>query len=125
MGKQWRFRLSALHHWVTTIQNQLSQPVPCEGQGEALKFTRNRYQKGSLRKVSRKSGSDVWEYRPTGVFNGRIGKVKTEVLNGWRGTRSKGLVFPSHVTGGCSYSGVIQMQILKSKGEGIGILGGG
>jgi integrase len=28
-----------------------------------LKFTRNRYQKGSLRRVSRKSGPDVWEYR--------------------------------------------------------------
>ena len=28
-----------------------------------MKFTRNRYQKGSLRRVSRKSGADVWEYR--------------------------------------------------------------
>lgn len=26
MGKYWRFRLSALDHWVTTIQNQVSQP---------------------------------------------------------------------------------------------------
>ncbi len=28
-----------------------------------MKFTRNRFQKGSLRRVSRKSGADVWEYR--------------------------------------------------------------
>ena len=28
-----------------------------------MKFTRNRFQKGSLRRVSRKSGPDVWEYR--------------------------------------------------------------
>lgn len=28
-----------------------------------MKFTRNRYQKGSLRRVSRKTGPDVWEYR--------------------------------------------------------------
>ena len=28
-----------------------------------MKFTRNRYQKGSLRKVRRKSGAEVWEYR--------------------------------------------------------------
>jgi integrase len=28
-----------------------------------LKFTRNRYQQGSLRRVPRKSGADVWEYR--------------------------------------------------------------
>ena len=27
MGKYWRFRLSALDRWVTTIQNQSSQPV--------------------------------------------------------------------------------------------------
>jgi excisionase family DNA binding protein len=30
MGKYWRFRLSVLDRWVTTIQNQISQPVPCE-----------------------------------------------------------------------------------------------
>jgi integrase len=28
-----------------------------------LKFTRNRYQEGSLRKVQRKSGAEMWEYR--------------------------------------------------------------
>lgn len=28
-----------------------------------MKFTRNRYQEGSLRKVRRKSGAEVWEYR--------------------------------------------------------------
>ena len=28
-----------------------------------MKFTRNRYQQGSLRKVRRKSGAEVWEYR--------------------------------------------------------------
>jgi integrase len=50
-----------------------------------------------------------------GVVNGRIGKVKTEASNdfiprdarfaqillGWKGARSSGLVFPSHITGGC------------------------
>jgi excisionase family DNA binding protein len=30
MGKYWRFRLSSLDRWVTTIQNEVSQPVPCE-----------------------------------------------------------------------------------------------
>ena len=28
-----------------------------------MKFTRNRYQEGSLRKVQRKSGTEMWEYR--------------------------------------------------------------
>ena len=28
-----------------------------------MKFTRNRFQEGSLRKVQRKSGADMWEYR--------------------------------------------------------------
>ena len=27
MGKYWRFRLSSLDRWVTTIQNEVSQPV--------------------------------------------------------------------------------------------------
>jgi integrase len=72
-----------------------------------------------------------------GVVNGRIGKVKTEasqddvpldpafadVLLKWKGDRSEGLVFPSPVTGGCFYSGMIQRQILKPKGEKIGIPG--
>jgi integrase len=49
-----------------------------------------------------------------GVVNGRIGKVKNEASNdyipldpafadvpvNWKGDRSEGLVFPSHVTGG-------------------------
>jgi integrase len=69
-----------------------------------------------------------------GVVNGRIGKVKTEasndyipldpafaqILRDWRGARTTGLVFPSHVTGGCYYAGVIQQQILKPAGEKIG-----
>ena len=72
-----------------------------------------------------------------GVVNGRIGKVKTEascdevpldpafaaVLKNWKGTRVEGLVFPSHVTGGCYYAGIIQRQILKPKGEEIGVAG--
>jgi integrase len=72
-----------------------------------------------------------------GVVNGRIGKVKTEashdeipldpafadVLLKWKGDRSEGLVFPSHVTGGCYYAGMIQQQILKPKAEEIGIAG--
>jgi integrase len=72
-----------------------------------------------------------------GVVNGRIGKVKTEashdeipldpafadVLLNRKGEHSEGLVFPSHVTGGCYYAGIIQRQILKPKGEGIGITG--
>ena len=72
-----------------------------------------------------------------GVVNGRIGKVKTEashdevpldpafaaVLKDWKGNRTQGLVFPSHVTGGCYYAGIIQRQILKPKGEEIGVEG--
>jgi integrase len=72
-----------------------------------------------------------------GVVNGRIGRVKTEasnddvpldpafaaVLKARKGDRSSGLVFPSHVTGGCYYAGIIQRQILKPKGEEIGITG--
>jgi integrase len=72
-----------------------------------------------------------------GVVNGRIGKVKTEasrdevpldpafaeVLREWKGTRTTGLVFPSHVTGGCYHAGIIQRQILKPKGEEVGIAG--
>jgi integrase len=70
-----------------------------------------------------------------GVVNGRIGRVKTEasndeipldpgfaqILHGCKGSRSGGLVFPSHVTGGCYYAGMIQRQILRPKGEEIGI----
>ena len=69
-----------------------------------------------------------------GFVKGRIGKVKTEashdevpldpafadVLLRWKSDRSEGLVFPSHVTGGCYYSGIIQRHILKPKGEQIG-----
>jgi len=72
-----------------------------------------------------------------GVVNGRIGKVKTEASNDyipldpgfaqilleWKGEKSNGLVFPSHVTGGCYYAGMIQQQILKPVGEKIGLLG--
>ena len=72
-----------------------------------------------------------------GVVNGRIGRVKTEasqdeipldpdfahVLRTWKGSRMEGLVFPSPVTGGCFYAGMIQRQILKPKGEQIGISG--
>ena len=72
-----------------------------------------------------------------GVVNGRIGRVKTEashdevpldpafaaVLKHWRGNRTTGLVFPSHITGGCYYAGIIQRQILKPRGEKIGIVG--
>lgn len=72
-----------------------------------------------------------------GVVNGRIGKVKTEasqdevpldaafaeILLKSRGDRPEGLVFCSPVTGGCYYSGIIQRQILKPKGEEVGILG--
>ena len=70
-----------------------------------------------------------------GVVNGRIGKVKTEascdevpldpafadVLLIWKGDRSEGLVFPSHVTGGCYHAGMIQRQVLKPKGVTIGV----
>jgi integrase len=62
-----------------------------------------------------------------GVVNGRIGKVKTEASNdyipldpsfaqillGWKGERSTGLVFPSPVNGGCYNAGTIQQQILR------------
>jgi integrase len=39
-----------------------------------------------------------------------------------RATGRKGL-FPSHVTRGCYYAGIIQRQLLKPKGEEIGIVG--
>jgi len=72
-----------------------------------------------------------------GVVNGRIGKVKTEASNDdipldpafaqilldWKGERSEGLVFPSHVTGGCYYAGMIQQQVLKPAGEKVGVHG--
>lgn len=72
-----------------------------------------------------------------GVVNGRIGRVKTKasnddvpldpafaaVLKARKGDRSSGLVFPSHVTGGCYYAGIIQRQILRPKGERIGFTG--
>ena len=72
-----------------------------------------------------------------GVVNGRVGRVKTEasqdevpldpgfaaVLEDWKGNRTAGLVFPSHITGGCYYAGIIQRQILKPKGEQIGVVG--
>ena len=72
-----------------------------------------------------------------GVVNGRIGRVKTEasqdevpldpefaeVLMEWGDKKSKGLVFPSPVTGGCFHAGMIQRQILKPKGESIGVSG--
>jgi integrase len=71
-----------------------------------------------------------------GVVSGRIGKVKTEasqdeipldpifvqVLLAWRGNRQTGLVFVSHVTGRCYHAGIIQRQILKPRGEEVGIL---
>jgi integrase len=71
-----------------------------------------------------------------GVVNGRIGKVKTEasedevpldpafaeVLRKLKGSRKTGLVFCSPVTGSCYYSGIIQRQILKPRGEEVGIL---
>lgn len=70
-----------------------------------------------------------------GVVDGRIGKVKTEASNDfipldpgfarilldWKRDHSKGFVFPSHITGGCYYAGVIQQQILKPTGEKIGL----
>ena len=71
-----------------------------------------------------------------GVVNGRIGSVKTEASNDyipldpafaqtlldWKGDKSNGLVFPSHVTGGCYYAGVIQQQILTPAAQKVGIL---
>jgi integrase len=47
----------------------------------------------------------------------------SDVLLTLKDDRSEGLVFPSHITGGCYYSGIIQRQILKPKGEEIGIPG--
>jgi len=72
-----------------------------------------------------------------GVVNGRIGRVKTEasqddvpldsafaaVLQDWKGNRTFGLVFPSPLTGRPYYAGIIQRQILRPKGAGIGVLG--
>jgi integrase len=72
-----------------------------------------------------------------GVVNGRIGSVKTEASNDyipidpafaetlldWKGDKSSGLVFPSHITGGCYYAGVIQQQILTPAAKKVGIGG--
>jgi len=72
-----------------------------------------------------------------GVVNGRIGKVKTEasndyipldpefaqILRGWKGDRSSGLVFRSHIRGRCYHASVIQRQILKPAGEKVGLSG--
>lgn len=72
-----------------------------------------------------------------GVVNGRIGKVKTraskdqvpldpafaEILLKRKGDDTEGLVFKSPITGRCYYAGIIQRQILKPKGESIGIDG--
>ncbi len=72
-----------------------------------------------------------------GVVNGRIGRVKTEasndyipldpefaqILRGWKGNRSSGLVFPSHITGRYYHASVIQRQILKPAGEKAGLSG--
>ena len=74
-----------------------------------------------------------------GVVNGRIGKVKTEASNdeipldlafaqillSFKGDRTNGLVFPSPVTGGCFYAGMIQQQILKPAAQKIGLPGVG
>lgn len=46
-----------------------------------------------------------------------------EVLLRWKGDRTEGLVFPSHVTGGCYHASSIQRKILKPKGEEIDISG--
>jgi len=70
-----------------------------------------------------------------GVVSGRIGKLKTEasqdeipldpvfaqLLLTWRGERSSGLVFPSHVTGRSYHAGILQQKILGPKGAEIGI----
>jgi integrase len=70
-----------------------------------------------------------------GVVNGRIGRVKTEAsrddipldqtfadtLLKWKGDRSEGLVFLSHVTGGCYHASIIQRRVLKPTGEDIGV----
>jgi len=72
-----------------------------------------------------------------GVVNGRVGNVKTraskdqvppdpafaEILLRHKGDATEGLVFMSPVTGRCYYAGIIQRQILKPKGESVGIVG--
>ena len=73
---------------------------------------------------------------PQGVVNGRIGRVKTEasqddvpldpalaaILKSWKGNKTGGLVFPPPITGRCFYAGIIQRQILRPKGEKIGVV---
>ena len=72
-----------------------------------------------------------------GVVNGRVGNVKTqaskdqvpldpafaEILLRHKGDATEGLVFMSQVTGRCYYAGIIQRQILKPRGESVGIVG--
>jgi integrase len=71
------------------------------------------------------------------TVNGRIGKVRTraskdqvplgpafaEILLKRKSDDAMGLVFKSPITGRCYYAGIIQRQILKPKGESIGIDG--
>ena len=73
-----------------------------------------------------------------GVYNGRIGKNKTEaskdeipvdgdfadVLLGWRELQphaNAGLVFPSPVTGGCFHAGIIMRKHIRPAGEKVGL----
>ena len=64
LGGYWRFCLSALDLMDAFTAQSFQPAVSREVIRESiLKFTRNRYQQGSLRKVRRKSGAEVWEYR--------------------------------------------------------------
>lgn len=47
----------------------------------------------------------------------------SQILLDLKGEKTGGLVFPSHITGGCYYAGMIQQQILKPAGEKIGLRG--
>ena len=72
-----------------------------------------------------------------GVVNGRIGDVKTPASNDYipldpafasvllelRGSRTAGLLFPSHITGGCYFASEIQKDVLRPAGERIGVFG--
>ena len=102
---------------------------------ETLKFM-HQAKTGALFKAAIKAGAMLVQQ---GVVNGRIGQVKTEASNdeipldlafaqillSFKGDRTNGLVFPSPVTGGCFYAGMIQQQILKPAAQKIGLPGVG
>ena len=59
-----KFRASELDRWLLEIYIfERSQPCPRGSLRKIMRHSREWYQKGSLRRVTRKSGWPVWEFR--------------------------------------------------------------